>query len=65
LILLFNLYDKVIIKSKNLPGTIVDIINIDDKTIITVESDIKGKRKDGYGGDFPLFDCSEDDLKLA
>ena len=61
---MFNLYDKVIIKSKNLPGTIVDIVKTGSKTVITVESDIEGKRKDGYGGDFPLFNCSEEDLKL-
>ena len=61
---MFNLYDKVIIKSKNLPGTIVDIVKTGSKTVITVESDIKGKRKDGYGGYFPLFNCSEEDLKL-
>lgn len=42
---MFNLYDKVIIKSKNLPGTIVDIVKTGSKTVITVESDIKGNAK--------------------
>ncbi len=60
---MFNLYDKVIIKSKNLPGTIVDIVTKGDEKMITVESDIKGRREDGYGGVFPLFDCEEKDLE--
>lgn len=60
---MFNLYDKVIIKSKNLLGTIVDIVKKENETIITVESDVKGKREDGYGGIFPLFDCKEKDLE--
>lgn len=60
---MFNLYDKVIIKSKNLLGTIVDIMKKENETIITVESDVKGKREDGYGGIFPIFDCKEEDLE--
>lgn len=61
---MFNLYDKVIIKSKNIPGTIIDIVKSETGKTITVESDIKGKREDGYGGDFPIFNCKENDLKL-
>lgn len=61
---MFNLYDKVIIKSKNIPGTIIDIVKSKTGKTITVESDIKGKREDGYGGDFPIFICKENDLKL-
>ncbi len=60
---MFDLYDKVHIKSKNIPGTIVDIVEIAGVKTITVESDIKGKRDDGYGGIYPLFDCEENDLE--
>jgi len=59
---MFALYDKVVIKSKNLAGTIVDIRNINAETIYTVESDVEGKREDGYGGLFPLFECKEEEI---
>lgn len=62
---MFNLYDKVVIKSKNIPGTIIDIVKNSSRATITVESDIKGNRTDGYGGDFPIFNCEEKDLILA
>lgn len=60
---MFNLYDKVRIKSKNISGIIVDIVEISNTKTITVESDIKGNRDDGYGGIYPLFDCGENDLE--
>lgn len=61
---MYNLYDKVIIKSKNISGTIIDIVKKNNGNVITVESDVKGKRNDGYGGDYPIFDCMEDDLQM-
>ncbi len=61
---MFSLYDKVLIKSKNVEGTIIDIVKNKNNTKITVESNVKGKHSDGYGGVFPIFDCVEEDLKL-
>lgn len=56
---MFEMFDKVKIKSKDLIGTIVDIRESQNTVIYTVESDVKGKRSDGYGGIYPLFDCTE------
>lgn len=61
---MFNLYDKVLIKSKSVKGTIIDIMRNEHGVKITVESDTKGYREDAYGGIFPIFDCDENDLKL-
>lgn len=60
---MFELYDKVKIKSKNLIGTIVDIATIKGEKIITVESDTESAFEGGYGKMFPLFDCTENDLE--
>lgn len=60
---MFELFEKVRIKNINLPGTIVDISNDEDKTTFVVESDVKGKREDGYGGDYPLYWCKEDEIE--
>lgn len=60
---MFELFEKVKIKSKNLIGTIVDISGDPNDLNITVESDTKGYRDDGYGGVWPLFDCKENDLE--
>lgn len=61
---MFNLYDSVLIKTKNIPGTIVDILTSGNETVYTVESDKKGKSDDGFGGIWPLFDCKESDLQI-
>ncbi len=61
---MFNLYDNVLIKTKNIPGVIVDILHSENGAIYTVESNIKGKRDDGYGGIWPLFDCKENELQF-
>lgn len=60
---MFNIYDKVLIKSRDIIGTIVDIRETNMGKIITVESDRKGKVADAYGGIWPLIDCNEDELK--
>ena len=57
---MFNLFEKVLIKERNLPGTIVDITT---RKVITVESDIEGKQENGYGDRFPLFECCESELQ--
>ena len=60
---MFKLYEKVKIISKNLIGTIVDISEINGEKNYVVESDEKGKRADGYGGIYPLFDCRESEIE--
>ena len=60
---MFALYDTVLIKSKNIPGTIIDIVTSDGKKTYTVESNVKGRRTDGYGGVWPLFCCAENELQ--
>lgn len=60
---MFDLFEKVLIKERNLPWTIVDITTIKGRKIITVESDIEGKQENGYGDWFPLFECCESELQ--
>lgn len=60
---MFDLFEKVLIKERNLPGTIVDITMIKGRKVITVESDIEGEQENGYGDRFPLFECCESDLQ--
>ena len=60
---MFKLYDDVIIKDKHISGIIIDIIETQKGTVFTVESNNKGKREDGYGGIYPLFDCSENEIE--
>lgn len=60
---MFDLFEKVLIKEKNIPGTIVDITTIKGNKVITVESDIEGKQENGYGDRFPLFECCESELQ--
>lgn len=55
---MFELGDKVRIKSNSVIGTIVDIAG---KMLFTVESDSKGITE-GYGGEWKLFDCNEEDI---
>lgn len=62
---MINLFDKVMIKSENLIGTVVDIRYSDGKTIFTVESDVEGEIKGRDGGIFPLFDCLENEIESA
>ena len=60
---MFNLFDKVKIKSSGIIGTIVDKESSNGKAKYIVESDTyvnpSGKP---YGGDWPLFDCVDEDL---
>lgn len=59
---MIKLFEKVKIKSKNLIGTIVDIRNSDGKTIFMVESDTPNV-EGGYGGEWKLFDCLEEEIE--
>ena len=62
---MFELYEHVRIKKNSLVGTIVDISKDGSKEIFIIESDEKGKRSDGYGGDYPLYWCSKDDIEIV
>ncbi len=59
--MMFELYDIVLIKDKDIKGTIVDIAHINSDVIYVVESNIPWLN-DGYGGKWKLFDCKEDEL---
>lgn len=59
---MFELYDKVRIKTSMVIGTIVDISNINGFLNYVVESDEKSA-SGGYGGDWKLFDCSKDEIE--
>lgn len=60
---MFELYEKVRIKKNGYIGTIVDISESNGEKTYVVESDIKGKRDDGYGGDYPLYWCNENEIE--
>ena len=59
---MFELFEQVIIKSSGIPGTIVDKSVRNGKVNYIVESDIKGRIEGCDGGDWPLFDCVDEDL---
>lgn len=59
---MFELYDKVRIKSNGIIGTIVDISAINGASMYVVESD-KKNIEGGYGGDWKLFDCREKEIE--
>lgn len=60
---MFNLFENVRIKKNGLPCTIVDISEQNGIKTYIVESDIKGKRDDGYGGEYPLYWCKENEIE--
>ena len=60
---MFELYEKARIKKNGLIGTIVDISESNGEKTYTVESDTKGKRDDGYGGDYPIYWCKENEIE--
>ena len=59
---MFELFEQVIIKRNGIPGTIVDKSIRNGKVNYIVESDIKGCIEGFDGGDWPLFDCVDEDL---
>ncbi len=59
---MFELYDKVKIRSSTVVGTIVDISDIYGNTAYIVESDTEDTAG-GYGGKWKLFDCTESDIE--
>ena len=63
----FKVYDHVLIKAKNIPGQIIDMHTAKDGTrLYIVESDIEGYADDpdSWGGLWPLYDCTADQLEL-
>lgn len=59
---MIKLFEKVKIKSNNLIGTIVDIYKSNGKSIFIVESDTPDV-EGGYGGEWKLFDCFEEEIE--
>lgn len=62
----FEMYDHVHIIHKNINGIIVDgYTGNDGKTYYIVESDVRGyvDDPDAYPGEWPLYDCTADQLE--
>lgn len=59
---MFELFDKVRIKSKDIIGTIVDVSTIGGFPKYVIESDVPDL-SDGYGGKWKLFDCTENEIE--
>ena len=63
---MFNINDVVIIKSKGVEGTVIDVsVSPSGETKYIVESNKKGSFPGAYGGDWALFDCVDSDLTLV
>lgn len=60
-----TLYDTVKIKSGDITGTIVDISRRNGTTYYVVESSIRGAIEGKDGGDWPLYDCKKEDIKIV
>ena len=63
----FELFDHVLIENKGVEGDIVDIYAKDDgEQAYIVQSRTQGyvNDPDVYDGEYPLYDCTEDQLKL-
>lgn len=61
----FKLFDRVRINKKGVTGDIVDVSTGDNgETIYTVQSSKRGyvNDPDAYNGDFPIYDCTNDQL---
>lgn len=62
----FELFDHVHMIHKHIDGIIVDICTgTNGKTYYTVESDVQGyvDDPDAYNGEWPLYDCTADQLE--
>lgn len=58
--------DKVRIKKHNIIGVIIDIYEVKGTKYFSVESSEKKiNTEDGYGGEFPIFDCVADELEFV
>ena len=60
----FKLWEHVKIKKNGVIGEIIDISHNVYGKVYIVESDTKGEREDSdYPGEWPLYDCTEDDIE--
>ena len=61
----FELYDRVRIKLNGVYGQIIDISIRNNVTYYIVESETKGKCDDAYPSEWPLYDCTENEMEKA
>lgn len=61
----FKLYDRVRIKANGIYGQIIDISIRNHVIWYIVESEKKGKRDDAYPSEWPLYDCTENEMEKA
>ena len=59
----FELYDNVKIKYNGMTGQIIDISERKNGTVYVIEGDTKGKRSDAYPSEWPLYDCTKDEIE--
>lgn len=62
---MFNLYDKVKMKKNGLSGVVVDVYSVGETKHYSVEADEKTDEAGGYGGDYPIFDCTADEIEIV
>jgi hypothetical protein len=62
---LYELDDEVIIHSNGVIGTIIDIKETENGRIYVVEKDTKSSPDDEYGGNWPLFYCTREEIERA
>ena len=62
---MFDLYDKVNIKKNGISGVVVDVYNVGETKHYTVEADEKTDKAEGYGGAYPIFDCTADEIEIV
>ena len=62
---MFNLFDKVRVKKKNITGVIVDVAQQGERQCFVVEADNRGKIEGGMGGenDYAILDCMPEELE--
>lgn len=57
--------DKVRIIKNNIIGVIIDIYEVNGEKYFSVESvDKHTDSTNGYGQEYPIFDCTIDDIEL-
>ena len=61
---MFELYERVKVKKNGVTGEIIDIAELENGTIYTVESDTKGERSDSdYPSEWPMYDCKANEIE--
>lgn len=62
----FELFDHVLITDKGVEGDIVDVYtNSNGQNIYTIQSRKEGyvNDPDAYNGEYPLYDCTKEQIK--